>query len=132
MTKPTDLTQARLRELLTFDPASGEFRWLPRPITKYQDKSWNARYAGTVAGSSSGTGHRLIGVDGGRYCAHRLAWLWLYGEWPTRDLDHADVTPNNNCIENLRTATPLAERRQRAAALAPLRRHRDLALPTTS
>jgi hypothetical protein len=58
--RTTDLTAARLRELLDYDPATGVFTWRsPRP-SRYQ----------------------LISVDGWTYQASRLAWLWMTGSWP--------------------------------------------------
>ena len=44
-------------------------------------------------------------VDGKRYLAHRLAWLYMTGEWPSKELDHEDRNRSNNRWLNIRVAT---------------------------
>jgi hypothetical protein len=76
------LTQARLRELLQYDPVTGVFRWRA------------GRYIGRVAGCSADGNHNRyarIRVDGRMYYAHRLSWLYVHGTWPAV-IDHADQT----------------------------------------
>lgn len=92
------LTADRLRELLTYDPATGEFRWLVK-------RGNNGANAGDIAGSSDKTGRRFISVDGKDYRANRLAWLYMTGAWPKRHVDHRDTNPGNDRWENLREAT---------------------------
>lgn len=92
------LTAERLRELIDYDAESGIFRWR-RTVNNNKAK------AGAVAGSIGQNGYRYIGVDGRVYLAHRLAWLYVHGEWPPGELDHLDVIPLNNRIANLRPAT---------------------------
>lgn len=87
----------RLRELLHYDPATGIFTWLVRTSNRIQ--------VGDIAGSVAGNGYLLIGVDGVRYYAHRLAWLWMTGKWPSPECDHEDTDPLNNRWTNLREAT---------------------------
>lgn len=38
------------------------------------------------------------------YLAHRVAWLMVYGEWPTSLIDHANQDKTDNRICNLRLA----------------------------
>lgn len=90
------ITAARVRELLNYDPGTGIFTW------KVKRRSVNA---GAVAGSLRPDGRWKIEVDRREYKAHRLAWLYVNGEWPPLDLDHEDNDPSNNRIANLRPAT---------------------------
>lgn len=90
------LTAEILRELLTYNPETGVF---VRRVTLGKIK------AGMVAGSPSSHGYLLISVAGTRYKAHRLAWLYVYGEWPKEDIDHINRVTSDNRICNLREAT---------------------------
>jgi hypothetical protein len=90
------LTAARVHELLTYDPATGIFRW--RVSRRGGTK------AGDIAGTVNGEGRRMIGVDGERHRAHRLAWLYMTGDWPSGIVDHEDLDPDNNRWKNLRQA----------------------------
>ena len=89
------ITQKRLKQLLHYDPETGVFT----RNTKYLDME-----VGDVAGGVDDSGYVRIYVDGKRYRAHRLAWLYVYGEWPDK-VDHADHIRNNNKIGNLESGT---------------------------
>jgi HNH endonuclease/AP2 domain len=61
---------------------------------------------GSVAGHVDTTfGYRRVSIDRKMYLAHRLVWLWHYGEWPEFELDHINGFKDDNRIENLRPAT---------------------------
>ncbi len=93
----------RLREVLSYDPASGHFTWCFRPDMRAQ---WNGKYAGKIAGCDRGNGYVKIAIDDRSYHAHRLAWLYVYGCLPEgKHLDHIDGNPSNNSIGNLRPAS---------------------------
>lgn len=105
------LTAERLREVLSYEPSTGLFRWRVRLS--------NRTRVGAVAGCREDDGYILVGVDGRLYGAHRLAWLYMHGEWPAHGVDHRDTDPSNNRIGNLRPAT-------QAQNMQNLRRaHRD-------
>lgn len=90
----TELTHARLLELLHYDPETGDFTWrISRP---------NCRVGDPVGYSSGKRGYRQAMLDGGRYYLHRLAWLYTHGVWPTGVIDHRDHSRGNNRIANLR------------------------------
>jgi hypothetical protein len=108
------ITAEIVRKLLDYDPDTGALTWRARSIDMFSNgkygrarsrSAWNARWAGAVAGRPNTWGHLQIGIYGRRYLSHRLAWLWMTGEWPTNTVDHKDMDPSNNRWENLRLAT---------------------------
>ncbi len=90
------VTADRLRELLSYDPSTGLFTWLL--------STGNRAPVGAVAGSV-GKGYVDIRIDQRLYKAHRLAWLYMTGEWPEQQIDHRDLNRANNRWDNLRVAT---------------------------
>ena len=90
------LTQERLKELLHYNPETGIFTWLV----------YRSRYArvGSVAGTIW-LGRIVIMIDRKHYKAHRLAWLYVHGKFPTNQIDHINEEPSDNRITNLREAT---------------------------
>lgn len=91
------ITLDRLRELLSYDPETGHFHWSkPRPFCS----------AGKYAGGLTPYGYVRINVEGRPYQAHRLAWFYVYGRWPLREIDHINGIRSDNRLSNLREATP--------------------------
>lgn len=100
------LTQSRLREMLSYDHDTGHFYWR-------RDRTGGVRL-GDVAGSVCGSGYVQIRLDGGRYKAHRLAWLYVHGAWPTDQIDHINGVRTDNRLLNLRQATRAENSQNRA------------------
>ena len=90
-----DLTCARLRELLSYNPEKGTFIRLK---------------IGKIAGCTNASGYIQIRVCGHIYYAHRLAWLYMHECWPADQIDHQDGNRSNNAIANLREASSKTNR----------------------
>jgi len=90
------LTQEYLKSILDYDLDTGVFTW---KVKKSQSTK-----AGNVAGWIY-NGYWEIEIDHKKYKAHRLAWLYVYGEMPKNLIDHINNDRSNNRISNLREAT---------------------------
>lgn len=89
-----DLTQGQLKSLLRYDVNSGDFTWI---------NSGKGRRIGVPVGSKkSKEGYIRIALLGKRYQAHRLVWLYVFGNFPEEELDHKNGNRSDNRLENLR------------------------------
>ena len=90
-------SQARLRELLDYDPLTGGLVRIAN--------SRRSDLVGKPAGSNRL--YSRVSVDQKFYAAHRLIWMWMTGDDPGElEVDHIDRNPRNNRWDNLRLATP--------------------------
>lgn len=87
-------TQERLNHALDYNPETGVFIW--------KDSKSNRAKNGSVAGCVGRGGYRYINLDGRPFPAHRLAWMYVYGEMPKYHIDHINRNPSDNRISNLR------------------------------
>lgn len=95
-----------LRERLSYDENTGKFYWKYIEPNRPTDYAYNSRFAGKEAGSvkkgKNRDGYVEIHVQSRMLKAHRLAWWWVYGEWPVGELDHINHKRGDNRISNLR------------------------------
>lgn len=89
-----ELTADTLRSALKYDQETGVFTWInPRK------KALRGCQAGRL---HKQRGYREIYIGGKLYYAHRLAWLYMSGKFPSKLIDHIDHKKDNNSWCNLR------------------------------
>jgi hypothetical protein len=94
-----NLTQEQVKAVLKYDPETGLFfRKMPKsrrhPVPRL-----------ILMGSFDCKGYVRVGVAGGNYPSHRIAWLYMTGEWPSGEIDHINRVKSDNRWANLREAT---------------------------
>ena len=102
------LTQEYLKECLDYSPETGIFTKKVRPRkhfnTDLSHKRINIRDNGKQAGNLSDGGYIRICIDYKSYRAHRLAFLYMEGYLPTKEIDHINHERSDNRWANLRVA----------------------------
>jgi hypothetical protein len=91
------LSRDRLCELLDVNIDHGIFTWKHTMGGKAKK--------GQEAGSLTVNGYVAISIDQKDYLAHRLMWMYVYGDFPLLNIDHIDRDKTNNRPVNLRLAT---------------------------
>lgn len=90
------LSAEYVRTILDYEPLTGLFTW--------RQKTAKCINIGAVAGGIEKNGYRRIRINGRRYLAHRLAWLYMHGDWPSDQIDHINRVQDDNRSANLRLA----------------------------
>lgn len=88
--KSQSVTAENVRSLIVYDPETGAMSLI------------------SGLGRRTGTKDKYlrITIHGCTFPVHRLAWLYMTGEWPLHHIDHRDRDRRNNKWSNLRQATP--------------------------
>ena len=86
----------KLKSLLHYDPETGLFTWLVKR---------GKHLAGRICSCKNAAGYIVIRIDGKLYSAHRLAYLYMNGCWPEKEIDHINLDKSDNRFKNLRQAS---------------------------
>jgi len=98
-----------LKDLLFYDPKTGVFTWKDRGARKFGGFTRSNQ----IAGSRQTTwGYWQIGIGDENFLAHRLAWFYVFGEWPNQ-IDHINRDRCDNRIANLRLSNPTLNQHNR-------------------
>lgn len=93
-----------VRHQYSYDPDTGEFLWRNPPPKANFTSAQPGKPAGTI---DRRDGARQLNLAGKVYRASRLAWLYVYGEWPPVQVLYRDPTlsiPARDRLGNLRLA----------------------------
>ena len=96
--KESNLTQTELKKRIHYDPETGIITRLF--LTK-----------GPKAVAPQRRGYVMISIKGVTYRGHRLAWLYMTGEFPKNQIDHINHDGTDNRWVNLREAKPYENQR---------------------
>lgn len=89
--------QEFLKSRLAYDQETGVF-------TRIKGVPGNKGSVGNIAGNVGNEGYVVINFQGKKKKAHRLAWLYMTGYWPEKDIDHLNGNRSDNRWINLRAA----------------------------
>lgn len=91
-----DITANLVRERLNYDQETGVFTWRTSP---------HPSKVGKVAGGLDAHGYLQLNLYGKVVKVHRLAWLYVYGDWPDGHIDHINGIRTDNRLCNIRVVT---------------------------
>lgn len=102
------ITLSELKAFVTYNPDTGVFTRNIRPT--------NGRgYIGEPVGVPH-NGYLRCHINKSHVFAHRLAWLWMTGEWPISQIDHINGIRSDNRWCNLRSADAFTNNHNRTKA----------------
>lgn len=111
------LTQEGLKELFDYNQETWTFK---RKVTV----SNNAKI-GDIAWCLCSNWYLLIGINWVNYYSHRLAWLYVYWEFPKNKTDHINGIKVDNRISNLRDVNSIYNNQNRGK-----QKRKDEKIPT--
>lgn len=97
--------EQKVKKLLSYDALTGNFNWLV---------SIGSSKSGSIAGSKHSDGYRHVMIEGKLYLNHRLAFLYMTGEFPPAQVDHINHNRMDNRWENLRPVTNRSNQRNQS------------------
>lgn len=93
------IDQEKLKEYLAYNKETGLFT---RKISVANNKAKKGSLCGFYDKKIK---YITIKIESKNYLAHRLAWLYVYGEFPCNQIDHINHNKIDNRICNLRDVT---------------------------
>ena len=96
--KPRNIKHSNLLELLSYDTGSGKLVW-----KQGQRQGSEAGHYCTTRGKS----YIRVNVNYELIMAHVLIWFYVYGEWPSSEIDHKNGNGRDNRLDNLRLSDRL-------------------------
>lgn len=88
------VTQSMLQELFHYNPETGVF-------TTKRNRGTTGPRAGERVGTYTTRDGWVLHLAGRMYPMHNLAWLYVHGEWPPRQLIKSDGDNRNIALNNL-------------------------------
>ena len=92
------MTQDELKQLVSYDLETGAFTW---------------KRNGNIAGYPKTNGYWQVRINNKYYLMHRLAWLYVYGQFPAQ-IDHINRIRSDNRLCNLREVTRCQNQQNRS------------------
>lgn len=107
MKRRDDIPAELVKEEVSYCPETGRFAWV---------KPAKGRKMASHPGTITPQGYLRLCIHGERYLAHRVAWLYVHGQWPAADIDHINGDRLDNRMCNLRLATHSQNQQNRKRA----------------
>ena len=105
------LAHERLVHALRYEPDTGLFYWNIAGVGRRNS-------IGELTNNVGPGGYVRISLDHRRYQAHRLAWFYVHGAWPVREIDHRNGIRTDNRIANLRDVPKIQNQQNLVRATA--------------
>jgi hypothetical protein len=106
MVKNVNLSVETLSDVLSYDPATGDFTWK----VSINSRAKVGKPAGVWQLMQNGKEYLSVTYQGRKFSGAQIAWLLHYGEWPDRSVFYIDGDTKNLKISNLKMAEYKAEK----------------------